>query len=258
MISQIQLTKCYKMDYPEKSICLVLNMENFSSPELPKREGTDKDAKALQSTFEDFGFHVKLEENLTYVQIKAVMEKVAAEDHSQRSCFVCAVLSHGCEDGIYARDRLFSLKWLTQFIIKDNCKSLAGKPKLFFIQACRGEQFDQGIETDSGFEANDSLFTTVDQDFLYAYATPPGYFAWRNLNGSWFIQSLCKTLKEYGTELELLQILTRVNYIVARDYESKNSTNSGKKEMPCVVTGLIKLLYLPSFKKKKMQLKMRI
>uniref|UniRef100_A0A8C5LLU0 Caspase-3 n=1 Tax=Leptobrachium leishanense TaxID=445787 RepID=A0A8C5LLU0_9ANUR len=240
---------CYKMDYPEKSTCLILNMKEFNNPvfeELLRRDGTDKDAKDLRNVFERYGFRVRTEKNLTYAEIKTVMEKVATEDHSQRSSFACAVLSHGNEDGIFARDRIFRLRWLTQFISEHNCKSLAGKPKLFFIQACRGELYDQGIETDGGSEENSSLFTSVDQDFLLAYSTVPGYVAWKNtINGSWFIQSLCKILKENGNELELQQILTRVNCMVAKEYES----SSENKEMPCVVSGLIKQLYLPVYKK---------
>lgn len=33
----------------------------------------------------------------------------------------------------------------------------------------------------------------MEADFLIAYSTISGYYSWRNsVNGSWFIQSLCK------------------------------------------------------------------
>lgn len=49
------------------------------------------------------------------------------------------------------------------------------------LQACRGSDFDEGIQTDSG-PANDSMETDanprykipVEADFLIAYSTVPG------------------------------------------------------------------------------------
>ncbi|KAM8939028.1 caspase-3-like [Pelodytes ibericus] len=236
------------MDNPEKNTCLILNLKYFSNPELPVRHGTEKDCKALKKTFKGLGFQVRIERNLTFAEIKTVMEKVAAEDHSGRSCFVCAVLSHGNEHGINSTDYPFTLKWLAQFICRQNCKSLAGKPKLFFIQACRGKNYDWGIETDSGSgdEEDPAFIFPADEDFLYFYATPPGYFAWRNTGqGSWFIQALCKILQEHGGKLEILQILTRVICMVALEYESSR----GAKEIPYLVSGLTKQLYLPPYEK---------
>ncbi|XP_063806464.1 caspase-3-like [Pseudophryne corroboree] len=232
----------YKMDYPEKSVCLILNMEHFDIPGVIRRAGTHTDKKTLKNTFKKLGFQVRIEENLSCTEIENVLQKVTAEDHSQRSCFVCAVLSHGTEDGIFSRDHIFTLNWLVTFFDKNNCKSLAGKPKLFFIQACRGAEYDFGIETDSGSEDRSSApQLPKEADFLYAYSTPLGYFAWRNSEyGSWFIQSLCKMLQEHGSKLELMQILTRVNHKVALEYES----SIGGKEIPCFVSMLTKELYL--------------
>ncbi|KAM4051389.1 caspase-3-like isoform 1-T1 [Anomaloglossus baeobatrachus] len=233
----------YKMDYPEKSQCLILNMEYFDMPGFKRREGTETDKKKLKETFQKIGFQVRTEDNLTYTEIETLLKKVAAEDHSQRSCFVCAILSHGNEDGIYARDKIFTLKWLVTFFSKSNCKSLVGKPKLFFIQACRGEKWDFGTETDGISDTVHSSSPQIlrEEDMLYAYSTPPGYFAWRNsINGSWFIQALCKQLQEHGNRMELMQILTRANHMVALHYESSN----GGKEIPCIVSMLTKELYL--------------
>lgn len=52
---------------------------------------------------------------------------------------------------------------------------------LHCFQACRGSEFDEGIQTDSG-PANDTLETDanprykipVEADFLFAYSTVPG------------------------------------------------------------------------------------
>lgn len=54
----------------------------------------------------------------------------------------------------------------------------------FYWQACRGSEFDDGIQTDSG-PPNDTIETDanprhkipVEADFLFAYSTVPGNFS---------------------------------------------------------------------------------
>ncbi|KAI4904910.1 hypothetical protein NFI96_033156 [Prochilodus magdalenae] len=175
-------------------------------------------------------------------------ETASKEDHSQSAMFVCVLLSHGVEGMIYGTDNALQLKELIRLFRGNMCTSLAGKPKLFFIQACHGAELDPGIETDSVSKSEGIHKIPVEADFLYAYSTAPGYVAWRNIHrGSWFISSLCEILEKHGRELEIIQIMTRVNYKVALEFES--STNkpgfSGKKQIPCIITMLTKELYFP-------------
>lgn len=76
----------------------------------------------------------------------------------------------------------------------------------------------------------------------------PGYYSWRNVcNGSWFITSLCEMLSRYGRQLEIMQIMTRVNHKVALDFESSSNLPgfNGMKQIPCIVSMLTKELYFP-------------
>lgn len=62
---------------------------------------------------------------------------VSKDDHSKKNGLVCVLLSHG-EDGlIYGTDGPLELKMLTSLFRGDRCKTLAGKPKLFFIQVMK-------------------------------------------------------------------------------------------------------------------------
>lgn len=58
----------------------------------------------------------------------------AKEDHSACASFVCVLLSHGDEGVFFGTDGSVELKYLTSLFRGDRCKSLVGKPKLFFIQ----------------------------------------------------------------------------------------------------------------------------
>ncbi|KAM3179224.1 hypothetical protein ACTXT7_000980 [Hymenolepis weldensis] len=74
------------------------------------------------------------------------------------------------------------------------------------------------------------------------------YYAFRNsVYGSWFIQALNNGLRKYGHILDLMSILTRVNYEVAFEFESLALTAeySGKKQVPSVVSTLTKDVFFP-------------
>ncbi|XP_075412948.1 caspase-3 [Tenrec ecaudatus] len=244
----VPLDSSYKMDYPEMGLCIIINNKNFhSSTKMAPRSGTDVDAAELRKTFGTLKYEVRNKNDLSREEMVMLMRGVSEEDHSRRSSFVCVLLSHGDEGVIYGTDGPVDLKKLTRFFRGDNCRSLAGKPKLFIIQACRGTDLDCGIETDSAIDDDMTCQKIpVEADFLYAYSTAPGYYSWRNSkDGSWFIQSLCAVLQQCAHKLELMHILTRVNRKVATEFESYSldSTFHAKKQIPCIMSMLTKDLY---------------
>lgn len=64
------------------------------------------------------------------------------EDHTNYSCFVSVILSHGVRDGVcgvdYNKDHPEVLRTEDFVDVMDRCPTLWGKPKVFFTQACRG------------------------------------------------------------------------------------------------------------------------
>lgn len=240
----------YRTDFPSVGLCLLINNKNFHrSTGMSPRNGTDVDAGAVMKTFTNLGYKMLPFTDLTVHQMKDTLCSVSKEDHSKHASFACVILSHGDEDVIFGTDGMEKLDVLTKYFKGDKCPSLVGKPKLFFIQACRGSEFDGGIEMDA-IDATPDASTDripVEADFLYAYSTAPGYYSWRNTyNGSWFIQSLCEMLETHR-DLELMQIMTRVNRKVAYHFESSSNLPgfSGKKQIPCIVSMLTKELYFP-------------
>ncbi|KAG8517409.1 Caspase-7 [Galemys pyrenaicus] len=250
--SQDQETS-YNMTFENVGKCIIINNKHFKScTEMGERHGTDKDAEALVKCFRNLGFQVTVHNDCTCAKMETVLKTVSEEDHKNSACFVCIILSHGDQGSIYGTDGLTSIKELAAHFRGDRCKTLLEKPKLFFIQACQGTEFDDGVQADSGSfsetDAQPHYKVPVEADFLFAYSTVPGYYSWRNPGtGSWFIQSLCTVLNEHGKSLELMQLLTRVNYRVARHYQSCTDSPdfNEKKQMPCIVSMLTKELYFP-------------
>lgn len=171
-------------------------------------------------------------------------------------------MTHGKRDGkVSAADGDYMVQDLWEFFIGNNCESLIGKPKMFFIQACRGNMTDPGIllkpkpkmrlmtVSDSvdahSFEEEPFVLPTL-ADLLVMYSTAEGYYSFRNpADGSWFIQALCNELKENGHE-ELMTILTGVNRRVAFAKQSHvpgNAEFDAMKQMPNIVSMLTKSMY---------------
>lgn len=84
---------------------------------------------------------------------------------------------------MYAKDVMYKLENIWHYFTASACPTLAGKPKLFFIQACRGDRLDPGIklhrtQTDGESSVNGLNSMTyripVHADFLIAYSTISG------------------------------------------------------------------------------------
>ncbi|NXX17085.1 CASP8 protein, partial [Podargus strigoides] len=257
-----QHLEAYKMTSRPRGVCLILNNHNFAKareavPELKTikdRNGTDMDAAALRRVFSQLHFTVEEYRDLTAEQIRETVNIYRRKDHKDRDCFVCCVLSHGKKGIIYGVDgQEVPIQELTTSFTGQNCHSLAGKPKVFFVQACQGDAYHKGvtIETDSG-EQDSSVETDArfqldciptEADFLLGMATLQDYVSYRSpREGTWYIQALCQHL-EYSCPRgeDILTILTAVNQEVSR----KSCKPNAEKQMPQPSFTLRKKLIFP-------------
>lgn len=250
----------YNMNHKKRGLAIIINNRTFhSKTNMPERHGTDVDAGTLYKNLMELEFDVHLFHNQKTQDMLDILKKAAAADHSDSDCFVCSILTHGEEGVIYGTDGTSTIEDIVEPFKGHNCVSLAGKPKLFFLQACRGSKLDHGTEVadaagvgganEGGIDMLDAVTVhriPSEADFLMAYSVVPGYYSWRNsTNGSWFIQALSEVLAKHGKSMEILAIMTRVNRKVAYDFESNASKAymSRKKQIPCITSMLTKDLF---------------
>ena len=259
----------YPMNCKPHGWCLIVNNVDFET--LRRRGSSDLDAKQLSELFTQLHYKVKVVRNQTGEQLKDTLFQFAKmSDHKTADSMVLCLLSHGLEGQIYGVDDvLVSIPALLALFNGYMAKDLIGKPKLFFIQACRGSDFDHGTDMTDGNHSsnvereyhvtrstnellaaafpNDKPETfgepgtiPAEADMLVAYSTVPGFVSWRNpQKGSWFVQALVDIFSAYAKTEDVVSMLVRVNGKVAREFESFNR----KKQMPAPVIMLTKKVF---------------
>ena len=80
---------------------------------------------------------VRTYNDLSFREMEYKLEEAANASHSDADCIFVAVLSHGELGILYASDHAYKPDRLWSPFNAERCPTLAGKPKLFFIQACR-------------------------------------------------------------------------------------------------------------------------
>lgn len=146
------------MNLQKRGKCVIFNHKIFDNQR--SREGTEYDQKAIEYTFNNLDFEVTTHPDLNY---EDVMEEignrtslkfdikgrvyilhcfmcihcfsVSKENYEDCDCICIFILTHGTSgDYVYAKDYRYRLSDIWEKFTADNCRTLAGKPKLFFIQ----------------------------------------------------------------------------------------------------------------------------
>ncbi|XP_059059408.1 caspase-1-like [Achroia grisella] len=195
----------------------------FRNKKPSTRKGTFGDVERLNNVFKSLNFKVASYTDLYYSNIKENINAFIANDHSNTSCICVVFLTHGnCNGELYAADRPFSPKIVMSLF--ENVK-LATIPKLFIIQACRGEDVDAGTYVSTDTTVFTDLHIPTHIDFLTLYASVEGIVAFRDKEGSWMIQELCNVIEKYYKEYDILHLITLANKAVAFERTAVNKLN---------------------------------
>ncbi|XP_053838205.1 caspase-8-like [Vidua macroura] len=236
--------KTYKMKNNPHGYCLILNNHIFKNPGY-NREGTLQDGEAVKRVFKWLQFETSEYMDLEGKKIYETVKEYSKKDHRNMDCFVCFIFSHGEKDKIKGvDDECVNIEDLVSCFTGTNCPSLAGKPKVFIIQACQGTERHPSVavESDSSghLEVDASPLTSIPDkaDILIGMATVEDCLAYRNREtGSVYIQSLCEKMELLcPLHVDLTDILTAVNDEVAR------KELEGFKQMPKITSTLLKRL----------------
>lgn len=166
----------YEMMKEPRGACIIINNTfekydgqsyvNASHGEiLLERTGTNYDKDRLKNLFEWLHFQVFVKSDLTAEEMRNVFRQVATGSNvtadseedcqfqrvlSDSDCFVFFILSHGFNGGVYGNDgECLGSSEIREYLAGNRCKRLRKKPKLGFIQACRGDKDIAFVQRDS-------------------------------------------------------------------------------------------------------------
>ena len=125
----------------DTGLCVIMNNMKFNpSAKLSELKGGEVDENNLKKLFNDLGFTVMVHRNFTAEKMKSTAEGYSHMTHC--GVFFLIILSHGGEgDVVYGIDgKKVEVHQLKELFYARNCPSLAGKPKIFMIDACRGSR----------------------------------------------------------------------------------------------------------------------
>ncbi|XP_035528546.1 caspase-2 isoform X2 [Morone saxatilis] len=269
----------YRMNSSPRGFALVISNVTFdpcAAPDLDPRKGGEVDDEVLRKVFTELDYLVTVHRDLTAQGMRTCIETFCrrADHQTVDSCVVC-LLSHGVEGAIYGTDgQLLQLDWVFEAFDNAHCPLLQNKPKMFFIQACRGDEMDCGVEQidgpartcspsceqrDAGREGQgdaDSrqrgdmgrprIKLPQRSDMICGFASLKGTAAMRNTKrGSWFIQELNTSLRLNARDTHLADILVQVNgRIKEREGYAPGTAHHRCKEMSEFTSSLCKDLYL--------------
>ncbi|KAM3614671.1 uncharacterized protein V6R79_017815 [Siganus canaliculatus] len=269
----------YTMNSSPRGYALVISNVTFdphAAPDLEPRKGGEVDEEVLRKVFTELDYLVTVCRNLTAQDMKTCIENFSRRPGHRTvdSCVVC-LLSHGVEGAIYGRDgQLLQLDWVFQAFDNAHCPLLQNKAKMFFIQACRGDEMDCGVEQidgptrtsspsceqrDAGREEQGNVNSRQSEDLgrpriklplrsdmICGYASLKGTAAMRNTKrGSWFIQELNAALRLRARDTHLADILVKVNgRIKEREGYAPGTPHHRCKEMSEFTSSLCKDLFL--------------
>ncbi|KAJ3598018.1 hypothetical protein NHX12_001532 [Muraenolepis orangiensis] len=140
------------------------------------------------------------------------------------------------------RNLTAQLDWVFESFDNSRCPLLQNKPKMFFIQACRGEEMDCGA-----IALGKPLIKLPQRsDMICGFASLKGTAAMRNTKrGSWFIQELNAALRLRSRDTHMADILVQVNArIKEREGFAPGTQHHRCKEMSEYTSSLCNDLFL--------------
>ncbi|KAG9263419.1 caspase-3 [Astyanax mexicanus] len=223
---------------------LIVSVSSFyPGVQLSARPGAERDTRILHRALHTRGYRTRI---LTDPDAQDIYTAFHTESKQVTDgCFIGVISSHGEEGVVFGADgRPVQLSKIYSYFSGPN---MAGKNKLFLIQACRGHLLDDGVEVEAdsvGCEDEGlSEYSSVPINTVVMHATAPGYAAFMNWAGSIFLQTFCKLLNDGGTDLEVTCLLTRISYHIAHHFSARGGNLQGKKEMPCFISRLTREFY---------------
>jgi hypothetical protein len=208
----------------QPGLCVIINNTDFKNGKnLP---GGEEDEQGLFKLFFSLRFEVKIHRNLTASEMVHKVESYSKLEH--KGAFFLIILSHGTvvreKEAIVGTDgKPVMTKDIESFFHATKCRTLREMPKIFLIDACRGDQqervYSEPLSDDrsrlvsksAGQNPRDRRVPKLDtSDFYLVYASTHGHVAYTTQRGSRLTQTFIKVTNEAADDETITEIIRKV------------------------------------------------
>ncbi|XP_021380375.1 caspase-7-like [Mizuhopecten yessoensis] len=237
--SQLTREEFERQTYPENfqfvGRALIVNNHIFKGEQTNNkgefRKGSEIDVQKIEALLSKLGFtkeNIKKGENLTKDELKEEIKKAAKKDYSDFGCFLCVIMSFG-EPGIIIcpgkdgqPDERCELKDIQAPFTGDKCKSLATKPKIYFIMGNDNYVKKDVSEGGAGSLPLVKLETKKiprECNFVTQYSSETDQGFWSRGEASPYIAAVIEAFETHVLKenMDILKLLTRINGIMAKE-----------------------------------------
>jgi hypothetical protein len=226
----------YELKPENPGLVYIFNNRLFLNDEIRKekflyRVGSNRNVKNLEKLFKEMNFTVEKFIDYKAFGIGQIIDEITTKtDYTNVDSLFVFIMSHGHIDE-FGNHHI--LTYDEQYVNVDefiepfkNVDSLKGKPKFFFIDACRGLNVMPTVERVKKSElkkiANEKPANEkeIGVDFVILHSTVHNYYSFSTiLQGSWFMHSLCLMITKYKETRDFSSIMFEVgNHVQKKEY----------------------------------------
>ncbi len=202
-----------------KGLAIFIGCETSSESKHPYLDGVKKDLELLRSTFSSLGFDTVELHDPSKEEIQKVIAMTKGKLYQKAVHFYNSIVvtfsGHGDQTKLFSKNGSLSLM---DEIVNPLISEHPLVPKIFFVDACRGDKKDLGV-TYSLPSRQDRIRARGEREeinlpqngnYLLAYSTLTGMKSFENECGSYWIQVLTEELL-CNNGKSILDLLTMVN-----------------------------------------------
>ena len=227
---------------------IITNINWQKDTKFKDRPGAEDHEKRLSETFEKLGYNVVPNRNFTGQEMKDCLSSVAKFlINREHDSFICCISSHGDASSIVGVDgALVKVGDLAKIVNGSGCPKLNGKPKMFFIQACRGKEASEPVPLDNGGSGATEVDALKDSgkrslpseaDFFFGFSTCQDKVAVRSA----YIKVLCDTFNDHASHMSLYDMMVLVNDKVSQptyQVQLSGANTEDHQQIPEIVSRL--------------------
>ncbi|XP_036618069.1 caspase-14-like [Trichosurus vulpecula] len=203
--------ECYNMDQTRKAFVMCVKTG---------RPGAEQDRSTIRNWLEECRFEYVLCIDPDEKELMKKLTEFRDGINGMKdgvSCCLVTLMAHGGKGFIKTvlGERVI-LSDIFEMFNNENCPALQEKPKIFVIQACRGDRIDGGVvQTDSEeVELNESEKKRLPtfSDYYIIYPTQEDHVALRHpKHGAVMVQAIDEVFRQGGKKLHIVDFFTQVN-----------------------------------------------